>query len=385
MKRAVITAGLTLQGLSVGIIKTTCLTWVSENSPTALRGPAMALFPTFTLIGQLIGAVVVFVVNKVESSTGYLGAFGSQWILCLGPFILPCIMPDSPAYLIRAGKEHQALKSAIRLFAPKANPHVVLERIRHTIEEEKANATSANYWTCFSGVDRRRTLIVILANIFPALFGLDLLSNYVPFLQSFGMESNTSLMLQIFGIVGGMIANGIGFWLLSRTGRRNMTMISMSVTGFLWGAMGVTGFWSSPILTYVAGGIMIGVIVVCGLGYWPAGYAIMGEASSLQLRALTQGVGGVAAQGSSISIAVILPQLFGRDKAALGAKTGFVFCGLSAIGVLMTWLWIPEMKGRSIQELDYMFKMKLPTREFKKKKIEAYEIQEISPLEENER
>lgn len=192
-------------------------------------------------------------------------------------------------------------------------------------------------------------------------------------------------MLQIFGIVGGMIANGIGFWLLSRTGRRNMTMISMSVTGFLWGAMGVTGFWSSPILTYVAGGIMIGVIVVCGLGCWPAGYAIMGEASSLQLRALTQGVGGVAAQGSSISIAVILPQLFGRDKAALGAKTGFVFCGLSAIGVLMTWLWIPEMKGRSIQELDYMFKMKLPTREFKKKKIEAYEIQEISPLEENER
>lgn len=152
MKRAVITAGLTLQGFSVGIIKTTCLTWVSENSPTALRGPAMALFPTFTLIGQLIGAVVVFVVNKVESSTGYLGAFGSQWILCLGPFILSCIMPDSPAYLIRAGKEHQALKSAIRLFAPKANPHVVLERIRHTIEEEKANATSANYWTCLGAL-----------------------------------------------------------------------------------------------------------------------------------------------------------------------------------------------------------------------------------------
>ncbi|CAH0027035.1 unnamed protein product [Clonostachys rhizophaga] len=383
IKRAVITAGLTTQGFTVGIIKTTCLTWVSENSPTALRGSAMALFPTFTLIGQLIGAIVVFIVNKVETATAYRAAFASQWILCLGPFILSCLMPDSPAYLIRAGKEAQAIASATRLFAPKINPRIALEKIRHTIEEEKASVTSASYWACFKGTDLRRTMIVILANVFPALFGLDLLSNSTPFLQSFGMESSTSLLLQIFGIVGGMAGNAIGLWILSRSGRRNMTIISMGVTGLLWGAMGVTGFWSSPTLTYAAGGIMIAVIVTCGLGCWPAGYAITGETSSLQLRALTQGIGGVAAQGSSITIAAVLPQLFGRDKAALGAKTGFVFCGLCAIGVLLTWLWIPEMKGRSMQEIDYMFAVKLPTRKFKHWKSETHEMQEALPLRDN--
>jgi MFS family permease len=180
-----------------------------------------------------------------------------------------------------------------------------------------------------------------------------------------------------------MIGNAIGLWILSRSGRRNMTIISMGVTGLLWGAMGVTGFWSSPTLTYVAGGIMIAVIITCGLGCWPAGYAITGETSSLQLRALTQGIGGVAAQGSSITIAAVLPQLFGRDKAALGAKTGFVFCGLCAIGLLLTWLWIPEMKGRSMQEIDYMFAMKLPTRKFKHWKSDTHEMQEVLPLRDN--
>ncbi|KAF4993350.1 hypothetical protein FDECE_13465 [Fusarium decemcellulare] len=380
IKLAMITAGLTIQGFTVGIIKTTCLTYVSENSPTALRGSAMALFPTFTLIGQLIGAIVVFVVNKVDSPSGYLGAFGSQWILACGPFILSWVMPESPSYLIRKGHEDKAFKAATRFYAPKVSPYVALEKIRATIEEEKASTTSATYWTCFKGTDLRRTMITILANIFPALFGLDLLSNSTPFLQSFGMESSVSLLLQIFGIIAGMLANGMGFWLLSRTGRRNMTIVSMLATSILWGAMGVTGFWSSSTLTYVAGGLMIAIIVSCGLGCWPAGYAIMGEASSLQLRALTQGIGGVAAQGSSITLAVVLPQLFSVDKAALGAKTGFLFCGLCLIGVVLTWLWIPEMKGRSNQELDHMFQMKLPTRKFKHFKMDVHEIQEVSPL-----
>ncbi|KAM0425483.1 hypothetical protein ACHAPT_009272 [Fusarium lateritium] len=379
-KRLVITIGLTFQGFTVGIIKTTCLTWVSENAPTALRGPAMALFPIFTLIGQLIGAIVVYAVNQLGNRNGYLGAFGSQWILVLGPFILSCVMPESPAHLIRTGQEERAIRSATRLFAPRMNPHSALERIRETIEEEKASTKSVSYWACFKGNNLRRTMIVILANVIPALFGLDLLSNATVFLQSIGMASGPSLLIMIGGIIAGMVANGIGFWLLSRTGRRSMTIVSMGVAGLLWGIMGVSGFWSSPALTWLAAGVMISVIVVCGLGCWPAGYAIMGETSSLQLRSLTHGLGAVASQGASITLAVLLPMLFSKDKAALGAKTGFVFCGLCIIGVVLSWLWIPEMKGRSMIEIDHMFDMKVPTRKFKEWKMEAHEIQEVSPL-----
>ncbi|KAI8723009.1 MFS domain-containing protein [Fusarium sp. LHS14.1] len=379
-KRVVITVGLTFQGFTVGIIKTTCLTWVSENAPTALRGPAMALFPTFTLIGQLIGAIVVYAVNQMGSKNGYLGAFGSQWILVLGPFTLSCLMPESPAHLIRTNQEERAIRSATRLFGPKMNPYSALEKIRETIEEEKATTASVSYWACFKGSNLRRTMIVILANVIPALFGLELLSNATVFLQSIGMASGPSLLIMIGGIIAGMVANGIGFWLLSRTGRRSMTIVSMAIASLLWGVMGISGFWSGPALTWLAAGLMISVIVVCGLGCWPAGYAIMGETSSLQLRSLTHGIGSVASQAASITLAVLLPMLFSKDKAALGAKTAFVFCGLCIIGVVLAWLWIPEMKGRSMIELDHMFEMRLPTRKFKSFKMETHEIQEASPL-----
>ncbi|KAM0552418.1 hypothetical protein ACHAPJ_007978 [Fusarium lateritium] len=379
-KRMMLTAGLTVQGFSVGIIKTTCVTYVSENAPTALRGSAMALFPTFTLFGQLIGSVVLFIVNKTEGSSGYLGAFGSQWILAVGPLLLSIFMPESPAHLLRTGQEQRAIKSATRLFSPKVNPYSALEKIRATIEEEKATTGSATYWACLKGTNLRRTLITMLAAVMPALFGLELLSNATIFLKSMGMKSSPALLTMVFGIVAGMFANGVGFWLLSRAGRRSMTNVTLLIAAILWGVLGVTGFWTNPQLMWVAVGVMISVIVVCGLGCWPAGYAIMGETSSLQLRALTQGLGGVASQASSITLAVTLPMLFSRDKAALGAKTGFVFCGLSLVGLVLSWLYIPEMKGRSAIEIDHMFALGLPARKFKGYKMEAHEIQEASPL-----
>ncbi|KAM5356920.1 hypothetical protein ACJ41O_003566 [Fusarium nematophilum] len=380
-KRAMLTGGLTVQGVSVGIIKTTSLTYVSENAPTALRGPAMALFPTFTLLGQLIGVIVVFVVNRIPGETGYLGAFGSQWALAAAPFILSCFMPDSPAHLLRKGQEEKAIRAATRLFAPKMNPHIALEKVRATIEEEKAAAAaSVSYWACFKGSNLRRTLIVILANAMPALFGLDLLSNAPVFLQTVGMASSPSLLLMIGGVVAGIFANAAGMWVLSRAGRRRITLVSMGAAGILWGAMGVSGFFKGDVAIWVAGGMMIAIIVVCGLGCWPAGYAIMGETSSLQLRAPTQGLGGVAAQGSSIALTVVLPFIFNPDQGAMGAKTGFVYCGLCAVGVVLTWLWVPEMKGRSMIEIDHMFALRLPTRKFKDWKMEAYVAQEASPL-----
>lgn len=380
-KRVVITVGVTFQGFTVGIIKTTCLTWVSENAPTALRGPAMALFPTFTLIGQLIGAIVVYAVNQMGSKSGYLGAFGSQWILLLGPLILSCLMPESPAHLLRTNQEERAIRSATRLFGPKMNPYSELEKIRQTIEEEKATTASVSYWACLKGSNLRRTMIVLLANVIPALFGLELLSNATVFLQSIGMASGPSLLIMIGGIIAGMVANGTGFWLLSRTGRRSMTIVSLAIATVLWGAMGISGFWSGPALAWLAAGLMISVIVVCGLGCWPASYAIMGETSSLQLRSLTHGLGSVASQAVSIMLAVLLPMLFSKDKAALGAKTGFVFCGLCIVGVVLAWLWIPEMRGRSMIELDHMFEMKVPTRKFGGyQMVVSHEVQEALPL-----
>ncbi|KAM0229671.1 hypothetical protein ACHAP5_011581 [Fusarium lateritium] len=379
-KRMLLTAGLTIQGFTVGVIKGTCVTWVSENTPTALRGSAMALFPIFTLLGQLIGALVLLVISGVENKNGYLGAFGSQWILALGPLLLSIFMPESPAHLIRTGQEERAIKSAHRLYAPKINPYSQLEKIRATIEEEKANTASASYWACLRGTNLRRTLIVALSALMPCFFGLELLSSANVFLRSMGMASMPAMIFMTAGIVAGMFGNAVGFWLLSRTGRRNMIIYSLAVATLLWTAMGITGIWASEMLTWAAGGIMMAVIVTCGLGAWPASYAVLGETSSLQLRSLTQALASIADKGVSIMLAVTMPLLYSRDSADLGAKTALPFAALSLIGTVLSFFFIPEMKGRSPIEIDQMFERGLSARKFQGYRTEKHDIQEASPL-----
>ncbi|WDK22997.1 hypothetical protein CGRA01v4_14288 [Colletotrichum graminicola] len=330
-KRAMFFVGKTVQGLSIGVLKVTAMTYISETAPTALRGSAMGLVPTGNLIGQLLGSIVVFLVNDVPTKAGYLASFGSQWILAVVPFILSLIISESPAYLEERGKPDKATKASERLYAPRVDPMKVLRRLRASIIEEKEMTAGASYFTCFKGTNLRRTMVVIIANLFTALFGLDLIAKSSYFLQTIGMKSRISLMILIGGIVVGTFANGLG-----------------------------------PAVAYFTAAGCILVIIVCGMGVWPASYAIMGETSSLRLRAKTQGIGGVAQQGSSVLMNLLLPYAYNPDAAHLGAKTSFLYVALCALEIALSWFFLPEMKGRSVLEIDHMFNLRLPARRFKK-------------------
>jgi MFS transporter, SP family, general alpha glucoside:H+ symporter len=296
--RAMITSGLTFQGFTVGIIKTTCMTYVSETSPSAIRGSAMAIFPTFTLVGQLIGALVTYLVNSNDNKTAYLAAFASQWVLCLAPFTLAWVMPESPTHLLRKGARLQAFRSARRLYAPNVTPEAALNKLQIAIDEETALEANTSYIACFKPTHLRRTLIVFFSQVLPSCFGLELLSSANVYLKAMGMKSSVALLIMMGGIVAGMVGNGGGIWMLSRFGRRTLCISTLGCASLLWAGHSVSGFWPSETQRYIAAGTAIAIIVVCGLGVWPASYAISGEASTLQMRAKTTALGSIASQVS---------------------------------------------------------------------------------------
>lgn len=97
------------------------------------------------------------------------------------------------------------------------------------------------------------------------------------------------------------------------------------------------------------------VSIVCGLGAWPASCVVAAEVSALHLRAKAQGIGWFTTGLAAGIMGFVLPYIFNPDQGNLGAKTGFVYGGLSLIAAFISWLIIPEMKGRSYDEIDTMF------------------------------
>ncbi|KAJ5641497.1 hypothetical protein N7490_005497 [Penicillium lividum] len=363
-RRGTFLVGRVIQGVGVGGAMAGAQTYLSETVPVTLRGSAMALSPTFMLLGELIGAAVIFACEHKVSDAAYLIPFGTQWITTLLPFLLAIFMPESPSYLLRKEENEKALSAMRSLHTAGMDVEPLLEQMRMSIIHEEQLSAELSYADCFRGINLRRTLIVGFSFMVPSLFGVPLLSSASYFMQVVGMSSSLSIIILIVGIVLGLFANAIGVWLMSRFGRRPLMLGTLAVSTIIWLSMGIAGCWSGNIVIWYTAACMMAVVVVCGLGAWPASYAVSGEASSLRLRAKTQGLGVLCYMLSNVVLNIILPYIYNTDEGDLKGKTGFVYAGLCFMACALTWLLVPEMKGRSVLEIDAMFEAKLPCREF---------------------
>ena len=355
-KRIMILIGKVLQGFGLGIIKIETFTYMSEVIPVSLKGAVMSLVPIFTLLGQLIGAVIIFAVSTSESSSAYAIAVGSQWALAFPPLLLSFFLPESPAYLLKTKHDPTAaLTSFTRLLGPKNNPRAAMLKLQRTLDEEAKTSARLSYLDCFNRAHLRRTLIVIFAGSIEFFFGLALLSSVSYFLQQVGMDASKSILFLIGGIVVGLLANLTSTWTVTHFGRRKLTISTLLAASFLWGIMGLAGIKHFAFTPWLTGGLCTAVIVVCGVGCWPASYAIMGETSSVRLRSRSQALAALSNNLTTILMNAVLPYLYNPDAANLGAKTGFVYTGLAGVGALLTYFFVPELKGRSALEIDRLF------------------------------
>lgn len=64
------------------------------------------------------------------------------------------------------------------------------------------------------------------------------------------------------------------------------------------------------------------------------------------------------------------------DYANLQSKVGFIYGSFSIASIAFVYLCVPECQGRSFEEIDQLFRMKVPLRRFHKHKL-SLEVTEI--------
>ncbi|KAL2840888.1 MFS general substrate transporter [Aspergillus pseudoustus] len=365
-RRAVFFVAKLVQGFAVNMAMCTTQTYMSEILPAVLRGPIFALFPIFTLLGQLLGSIVVYVSLNKSGAEGYKNCFISEWAFSVLPLLLSFLMPESPTYFVRKGFLKTARRHQRRLTSSDKETDVILEQLCLSIELENCDraGTSSGYLDCFKGVNRRRTLIVMFANLVPQIFGITLLAKASYFMQVIGMDAHTSLVFLQVGISLGILANVGSIFTLAKFGRVPLTLFGFAVSTLLWTGMGIAGCYSGTVTIWYTQITLMLVIILCGLSTWPASYAFGAEASSLQLRAKAQGIGWLVNCFTNGALGLVLPYIFNPDEGALGAKTGFIYTGFCILGLIATWALVPEMKNRMPMEIDRMFESGLKAREF---------------------
>jgi len=91
-------------------------------------------------------------------------------------------------------------------------------------------------------------------------------------------------------------------------------------------------------------------------------FAILGETSSSSLRARTVALATATQAIFGIVMNTAIPYMVNPDQANLKGKVGFVFGGLALMGTIGSFIYVPELKGRTFYEIDTMFFDRVPPR-----------------------
>ncbi|KAL4874695.1 general substrate transporter [Aspergillus karnatakaensis] len=338
--------------------------FVAELAPVRVRGLCLSLVNTMIVVGQWLNSAAVLGSQHHKDSLGWRIPIITQMIppglLLLGlPFL-----PESPSWLIMHGRPEEAAKSFRKFNGPKFDVDEAMAITTAAVEQEQELARTGSAWIdCFKGSDGRRTLIICMVYIAQQFVGVNFVSGYLTYyFKLAGVDNALGVAQAAFAIQ--LVGNICSWPLVDRLGRRPLIvggMLVMTCGLLLIGLISISTS-NAALKATVAFMTLWGFLYQATLG--AVSYAVGGETPSPLLRQKTYSINIMSATAVSCAVLQIMPYLLNTDEANLGGKICFIFFGLSVPMCVYLYFCLPELKGRTVAEIQEMFQAGLPARKF---------------------
>ncbi|GHJ86361.1 hypothetical protein NliqN6_2763 [Naganishia liquefaciens] len=356
-------SGMACAYLGPGIIN-----YLTEISMPKMRGAMLSSFAFFFSLGGLCASIALKLIADLTPAK-FRSAFYSQFAI-FGIWVCVLLyLPESPAFLCKKGKHDQAKQSLRRLIGSVEgydfdHEYSVLQfHVEDSVAMNK-KLSESSWAAIFKGSNLRRTVISCLPFTLQAFSGTALIFGYSTFffsLSGLGDAFLGSLILNLillFGIT-------ISIFSVDYLGRRTLVLIGCAGCALCDIAFG--GIGQMPIGP-TAGNAVLAVASVWVFFYAGSlatvGWGYLGEVSSLSLRSKTIALATVQQSLISLIFQYTVPEMLSPQKANWGVRIGYLFGGLTFLGMIVVYFFMPETKGRSAQEMDELYARGIPARKF---------------------
>lgn len=170
-------------------------------------------------------------------------------------------------------------------------------------------------------------------------------------------DANTGIDENLSTIVVGImqvIATFISVMVVDKLGRRLLLLASSSVMAISTIAMGVYFYLkdadaeSVTTLGWLPVSSLCVFIIMFSIGFGPVPWLMMGELFASDIK----GVAGSIAGTTNWVLAFIVTKTFVNLKDALGSgQTFWLFAGITVVGFIFVFVFVPETKGKSLNEI----------------------------------
>jgi SP family sugar:H+ symporter-like MFS transporter len=355
-------------GFAVGAASVISPAYISEIAPAPVRGR----LATLQQMAIVLGLFFAFLSNYLLAGAGGGAAAPLLWgfdawrwmfwmeLAPVAVFFAGLLMiPESPRYLVTAGRDAQAETVLARLSGPGDAAARVVE-IRRTLRLDR-RPSLADLRDDVTGRVHPIVWVGIAIAALQQLVGINVVFYYGEVLwRAAGFSEANALLINVIGGVINISATVVAILLIDRVGRKPLLLVgSAGMTVFL--CVLAVVFGSADVgpdgalrLSGAAGSVALvsaNLYIVCfGVSWGPVMWVLLGEMFPNQIRGAALSVAGLSQWGTNFLVTMTFPVLL----AGVGLGGAYLlYATFAAISALYAWRFVRETKGRTLEQMEH--------------------------------
>lgn len=344
-----------LGGVGIGLASNLSPMYISEISPSSVRGKFVSFYQLAIVLGILSAQLINWSIAKpviegeniLSSWNGQMGwrwMFWAETIPALLFFILLFFISESPRWLASKLKYNEARD----IFTQIRNSEYAERQLTEIKETLSLTSHHVPFKQLFRGKLAKIVFIGILIAILQQWCGINVIFNYAQEIFS-GAGYNVSDMLfniVITGVVN-VIFTFVGMYTVDKLGRRSLMLIGTSGLTFIYLLLGAGYFFhleGVPML------ILVVVAIACyAMTLAPVTWVVISEIFPTSIRARAMAVSTFALWAACFVLTYTFPLL----NNLLGSYGTFWLYGIICLGgFFFIKMNLPETKGKTLEEIE---------------------------------
>lgn len=341
-------------GVGIGVSSTLVPLYIAEIAPAKHRGRLVSL----NQLALVIGISAIYFVNmSIARSGGHAWDVSTSWRWMFGLGMIPgvlfilllFIVPESPRWLEKQDRSEQALHILERMNG-REQAKVEIDEIRKSLRGESVSISQL-----FRPGLRIALVIGIVLAILQQVTGINAIMYYAPDIFSrAGSGVNASFVETVIVGAVNLVFTLVSMWLIDQVGRKVLLLIGsavMTISLIVVGFSFHSGNTSSPIILI----FILLFVAAFAVSFGPIVWLIMAEIFPTRIRGRATAIASVFLWAADYAVSQTFPVLLNGIGPAI---TFWTFGILSLVAFFFTLKFVPETKGKSLEEIERSWKPK---------------------------
>jgi len=339
-----------LGGFGVGMASMLSPLYIAEVSPARVRGRLVSLNQITIITGMLVVSIVNWLIAGPPEyegwnvSTGWRWMFASEALPAAAFLVLLFLVPESPRWLTKQGRQAEALTVLARV-SGRQRAALEMSEIKEAIAHEGGSISEL----LRPGIRTALAIAVVLA-ILQQVTGINAVLYYAPgIFKSSGAEvTATQALLQTVALQAvNLLFTLVAIWVVDRGGRKPLLLITSAAMGSSLLLLGGAFHLKLPAVWVFA--FTLAYVGSFAVAMGPVVWVVLSEIFPTRTRGRAMGVATVSLWVACFAVSLTVPWMFEHLGQAVTFWSYAIMCLVSFVFVR---LFVPETKGKTLEEIE---------------------------------